>query len=490
MKNENNLQKFHNKAIYDYSLREIWPQEVLTESKLLSDEKINSEDFNELPFVTIDGEDAKDFDDAIFCKLIPDGFKLYVAIADVSFYVKENSAIDMEARARATSTYMFRKVLPMLPEKLSNDLCSLKEGVLRKTLIVKINFDKAGNIEKYTFHRSEIKSCARLTYNKVEDFLENKINLNGEEYKESLDSAKILMSKLLERRAERGALDFELDEPYMRFDREGKIQELKNRTRLMSHKLIEEFMLSANICAADFLNKNYSQGIYRVHDYPENYKIDRLSQILKRRNINWEGSIEDVDNLNIFIKNLSKRSDKSILNAVVLQSMQRAEYSTKEIGHFGLKYKKYTHFTSPIRRYPDLIVHRMIIAKLNKLNYEIEDLDDLLMHCSERERSSEFASKQVQQNMLCSYAANFRGQIFDGFITGVKDFGVFVDIPKLYTSGLLHITELPKDNYKYNARDKILSGKRRANTFCLGDKISVGIDYVMELEGKISLFYV
>jgi len=154
----------------------------------------------------------------------------------------------------------------------------------------------------------------------------------------------------------------------------------KIKTYLIDNKLIEKFMLSANICAADFLNRNYSQGIYRVHDYPENYKIDRLSQILKRRNINWEGSIEDVENLNIFIKNLSKRSDKSILNAVVLQSMQRAEYSTKEIGHFGLKYKKYTHFTSPIRRYPDLIVHRMIIAKLNKLNYEIEDLEDLLVH--------------------------------------------------------------------------------------------------------------
>jgi len=214
-----------------------------------------------------------------------------------------------------------------------------------------------------------------------------------------------------------------------KIDRDENVIDVIDRSRLTSHKLIEEFMLAANIVAADFLEKNCKKGIFRVHGNPESIKIDRLSQTLKRRSINWQGDIEDIQNLPFFLEKIQNRKDASILNTLILQAMQRAEYTTENIGHFGLKYKKYTHFTSPIRRYPDLLVHRLIIATLSNEAVEDQELQGLLEYCSAQEKSAEFASKQVIQNLLCEYAANFKGKSFKGFITGVKDFGLFVDVP-------------------------------------------------------------
>jgi Exoribonuclease R len=248
-------------------------------------------------------------------------------------------------------------------------------------------------------------------------------------------------------------------------------------------------MLAANIVAADFIEKNLDHGVYRVHETPESIKIDRLSQTLKRRGINWHGNNEDIQNLSNFLQKISSRKDASILNTLILQSMQRAEYKTKNKGHFGLRFDRYTHFTSPIRRYPDLLVHRMIISILNKDKINTESLEEVLEYCSQKERDAEFASKQVIQNLLCEYANNFRGKNFSGFVTGVKDFGLFVDIPDLFTSGLLHVNDLPDDFYRYNARNQTLDGRKRGNRFSLGDEIKVFIGDIKELEGKISLYY-
>ena len=248
-------------------------------------------------------------------------------------------------------------------------------------------------------------------------------------------------------------------------------------------------MLAANISAADFLSYYPEQGIYRNHEHPESLKIERLSQVLKNRGINWNGDKEDINNLGTFINKVHKREDASILNMLILQSMQRAEYSTINKGHFGLKFAKYTHFTSPIRRYPDLLVHRLIIASLDQKEFNFDGLQLTLEDCSIKEKSAEFASKQVIQNLICNYVKQFSGKNFSGYVTGVKEFGLFVEIPKLFTSGLLHVNDLPNDYYRYNARHHCLDGKRRGNKFSLGDRIDVFIGDVKELEGKISLYY-
>ena len=403
--------------------------------------------------------------------------------------MKTPSSIDKEASKRTTSVYFPQKVIPMLPENLSNELCSLKPNKRRRALCIEIDFDKDGVINKYQFKRGIIKSSARLTYSQVEKFyLDEYQGLEGS-YVDSLESSFFLCKKLIAQRKMRGALDFEISEPAINLDKEKKIKSLYQRKRLFSHKLIEELMLAANIVAADFIEKNFDHGIYRVHEMPESVKIDRLSQILKRRGINWHGNVEDVQNLSSFLQKISKRKDASILNTLVLQSMQRAEYKTKNKGHFGLKFDRYTHFTSPIRRYPDLLVHRMIISILDKKKINTDLLEEVLEYCSKKERDAEFASKQVIQNLLCEYANKFRGKNFSGFITGGKDFGLFVDIPDLFTSGLLHVNNLPDDYYRYNARNQTLDGRRRGNKFSLGDEIKVFIEDIKELEGKISLYY-
>ena len=484
------ISDYHNKAINDYGLNSNWPEKVLIESKVIEDKF--TEDSNELekfPFITVDGEDAKDFDDAIYCSATNDGFHLKVAIADVSYYVKTGSSIDKEASKRTTSVYFPQKVIPMLPENLSNELCSLKPNKRRRALCIEIDFDKDGIINKYQFKRGIIKSSARLTYSQVEKFYLNEYQGLEGPYIDSLESSFHLCKKLIAQRKVRGALDFDISEPAINLDKEKKIKSLHQRKRLFSHKLIEELMLAANIVSADFIEKNFDHGIYRVHEAPESLKIDRLSQILKRRGINWHGNSEDVQNLSNFLHKISKRKDASILNTLVLQSMQRAEYRTKNKGHFGLKFDQYTHFTSPIRRYPDLLVHRMIISILDKKKINTDLLEEVLEYCSKKERDAEFASKQVIQNLLCEYANNFRGKNFSGVITGIKDFGLFIDIPDLFTSGLLHVKNLPDDFYRYNARNQTLDGRRRGNKFSLGDEIKVFIEDVKELEGKISLYY-
>lgn len=482
------LQDFHSKALSDYGIEDVWPEAALKAAKIASEQLTDQKDYLEdFPFITIDGEDAKDFDDAIFCTFNDEGFHLKVAIADVSFFVRDASPLDAEAARRTTSVYMPKKVVPMLPERLSNELCSLQPNKRRRCLCVEINFDKDGHIINYKFHRGVIKSVARLTYTEVEKQISG--GLTESNYKKSLEASFALFNKLTINRGYRGALDFSINEPFLETDSTGAVQSIKSRTRLNAHKLIEEFMLAANISAADFLSHHAEQGVYRIHEHPESLKIERLSQVLKNRGINWNGEREDIDNLSHFINKLNKRDDASILNMLILQSMQRAEYSTLNKGHFGLRFDKYTHFTSPIRRYPDLLVHRIIIATLSNESYDFNGLQETLEDCSIKEKSAEYASKQVIQNLICNYVKQFTGKNFSGYVTGVKEFGLFVEVPKLFTSGLLHVNDLPNDFYRYNARHHCLEGKRRGNRFSLGDRIDVFIGDVKEFEGKISLYY-
>ena len=483
------IEDFHNKAINDYQIKSDWSQEALTEAKLINSDIKKDASFLDYPFVTIDGEDAKDFDDAIYCELIDEGFNLKVAIADVSHYVKEDSHLDFEAMNRATSTYFPRKVIPMLPEKLSNEVCSLQPNKFRRVLYADIKLDKDGHVQAYQFKRGMIKSVARLTYNEVEGFIDNKFEGLEGAYQQSLTASYLLFQKLLKLRAYRGALELDIAEPVLNMNNQGFVQKLTSRRRLVAHQLIEEFMLVANVCAANVLKKNFPQSVFRNHDYPESLKIDRLSQSLKKRGLNWEGTAENINNLPKLLERLKSRPDKSTLHMMVLQSMQRAAYEPECKGHFGLKYDEYTHFTSPIRRYPDLIVHRLLKSIIDKNLNVIENLEEILEHCSAKERDAEFASKQVIQCLICCHCKQFIGQNFKGYISGVKDFGLFVDIPELFTTGMLHVSELPSDRYNFNARSQSLDGRRRGNKFTHGDKIDVYIGEISELEGKISLYY-
>ena len=305
MSSPNTLQDFHNKALVDYGITDSWPEAVLKEAKVKKENIEKEKDILEaLPFVTIDGEDAKDFDDAIFCKFSDTGFHLKVAIADVSFYVREGSALDLEAAKRTTSVYMPKKVVPMLPEKLSNELCSLQPNKRRRCLCIEMDFDKDGHISSYKFHRGIIKSVARLTYTEVENQLIN--GVVDSKYAESLKAAITLFNKLIINKGYRGALDFTIAEPFLQTNSDGDIKHIDDRKRLNSQKLIEEFMLAANISAADFISQYAKEGVYRNHEHPESLKIQRLSQILKNRGINWNGNIEDIDKISAFILKLNK----------------------------------------------------------------------------------------------------------------------------------------------------------------------------------------
>ena len=274
------LQDFHAKALADYGINDCWPEAVLKEAKTKKENISKEKDVLEtFPFVTIDGEDAKDFDDAIFCEFSDNGFHLKVAIADVSFYVKESSALDLEAAKRTTSVYMPKKVVPMLPEKLSNELCSLQPNKRRRCLCIEMDFDKDGYIRSYKFHRGIIKSVARLTYTEVENQIIN--GVKNSDYAKSLKAAIALFNKLFINKGYRGALDFTISEPFIQTNSNGDIKHIDDRKRLNSHKLIEEFMLAANISAADFISQYAKEGVYRIHEHPESLKIQRLSQVLK-----------------------------------------------------------------------------------------------------------------------------------------------------------------------------------------------------------------
>ena len=487
-------------------------------------------DLRDIPLVTIDGEDARDFDDAVYCEPVKIGrqkaYRLLVAIADVSHYVKPNDAIDEDALLRSTSVYFPRRVIPMLPEKLSNGLCSLNPNVDRLTLVCDMLISMDGEVTAYQFYPAVIHSAARFTYTEVAAILGN---TKGPEANKRLTLVPHLLhlyecfQVLLKARHRRGAIDFETTETYIVANAAGKIEKILPRTRNDAHKLIEECMLAANVCAAGLLAEFEHLGVYRIHAGPTKEKLTQVRNFLRQVGLNLMGgdtpSASDYAQL---MERIKGRPDSQLLQTMLLRSMQQAVYSPDNIGHFGLSYDAYAHFTSPIRRYPDLLTHRAIKAILLGKKYEPKGIDTSVLntsvsnaarkqmavdraagkervqkeatiwdmlgtHCSANERRADEASRDVEAWLKCYYMKSKLGEEFTGTISGVTQFGLFVQLDEMFVEGLVHITELGADYFQFDDARHELRGERSGKRYQLTDKVKVVVSRVDIDARKIDL---
>lgn len=474
-------------AIRSHNLPYQWPETVVAEAQKFSaevnlDEIDDYQDLRHIPFVTIDGEDAKDFDDAVFCRKntqrFHKGWKLYVAIADVSYYVKPGSALEIEAQNRGNSVYFPNKVLPMLPETLSNGLCSLKPHVDRLALVCEMDINSDGSLNRYKFYEAIIHSQARLTYNQVSEILDNPPQESNKMY-EDLKQFQELFKKLLYQRQLRGAIDFDSVETKILFGEKGKIERIVPLHRKISHRMIEEAMLIANVCAAQYLEKSKLPILYRIHSGPEPQRLLALRDFLKPFNLRLSGGAKPkAKDYAKLLERIDDRPDAHLLETVLLRSLRQALYSPDNVGHFGLAYEAYTHFTSPIRRYPDLLVHRAIKHLVHKKNkkkfiYNESFMNQIGQQCSATERRADLATRDAVDWLKCEYMLNKQGQIFPGIISDVTGFGVFVELNDIYIQGLLHITALKNDYYRYDATNHLLEGRKSGQIYRLGDAIEV-----------------
>lgn len=487
-------------------------------------------DLRDIALVTIDGEDARDFDDAVYCEPCKVGrekaYRLLVAIADVSHYVKPNDAIDEDALLRSTSVYFPRRVIPMLPEKLSNGLCSLNPNVDRLTLVCDMVISLDGEVTAYQFYPAVIHSAARFTYTEVAAILGN---TKGPEAHKRMPLVPHLLHLyevfqiLLKARHRRGAIDFETTETYIVANAAGKIEKILPRTRNDAHRLIEECMLAANVCAASLLQEYEHFGVYRIHAGPTKEKLTQVRNFLRQVGLNLTGgdspSASDYAQL---MEKIKSRPDSQLLQTMLLRSMQQAVYSPDNIGHFGLSYDAYAHFTSPIRRYPDLLTHRAIKAILQGKKYEPKGIDTSILnttisnaarkqmaadraagkerpqkeqtiwdmlgtHCSANERRADEASRDVEAWLKCYYMKSKLGEEFTGTISGVTQFGLFVQLDEMFVEGLVHITELGADYFQFDEARHELRGERSGKRYQLTDKIKVVVSRVDIDARKIDL---
>jgi ribonuclease R len=487
----NNLKSTISQVIEENLISTEWSDAVNTEVKNLN---LNTndhprKDLTKVPFVTIDGADAKDFDDAVFCNLNDSGFLLNVAIADVAELVNEDSYLDQEAKKRGTSIYFPSKVIPMLPEKISNNLCSLVPDEIRNVLVSEINFSLDGSIKSYKFFQAKIVSHKRMTYAEVEEYVKNNNSNVSKKIKTSLDALNLLTKNLLVKRSQRKALEIEGNEPILSIDEDGKVSSIDLPRRLYAHQMIEESMLAANVCAANFMHKHYKFGVYRVHEKPEELKLESLKSFFSLKGFSSQNKDTPLALINKCLQFSSKNKLNKVLQTVVLQSLKRAEYSIKEIGHFGLQLDRYSHFTSPIRRYPDLMAHRLIKNIINKGNLDInkDKIEEICGEMSELERNAEKSSRQVVQQMICHHLKKYIGHEFSSTVTGITDFGLFAEIDNFYVSGLIHVADLPGDRYFYDKDANLLKGKRTGRVYRLGQDIKIKIMNVLPSERKITL---
>ncbi|MGE3920626.1 MAG: ribonuclease R [Gammaproteobacteria bacterium] len=479
-------------AIRSWALRSEWPDDVKTETQCLTEvvaepDKRKRVDLRTKPFVTIDGEDAKDFDDAVYCeKRSRGGWLLYVAIADVSHYVKPNTALDLEAKERGNSVYFPSRVIPMLPEVLSNGLCSLKPNCDRLSLVCEMTISAKGKMTGYEFYEAVIHSHARMTYKNVAAILVEHHKARRKQYAKLLpylENLYALYKILHEKRAARGALDFDSIETKVVFGANRKIKEIVPVIRNDAHRLIEECMLMANVAAANFLEKNEIHSLYRIHEGPSPDKLADVRKFLAEVGLSLRGgdnpSPKDYARL---LEDTEGRPDQYLIQTVLLRSLSQAIYTPENKGHFGLSYTAYTHFTSPIRRYPDLIVHRAIKhvlqRKSKKKFYDLNTLSKLGEHCSITERRADEASRDVLSWLKCEYMKDRVGEEYDGIITGVTSFGLFVELKDIYVEGLLHVTSLNNDYYIYDSTKHRLRGERTGKNYRLADPIKVRINRV------------
>ncbi len=438
-------------------------------------------DLRDLPFVTIDGEDARDFDDAVFCEpLEKNKWRVLVAIADVAHYVKPDTALDTEAQLRGNSVYFPSRVIPMLPEKLSNELCSLKADCERLTMVCEMILDANGNMLEYHFDNAVIFSKARLTYTQVAAELngENTIDLG---LKKSIQNLHELFKVLFKQRQLRGAIDFETVETQILFDQDGKIDRIVQRHRNVAHRIIEEMMLLANQTTAHFLEKSALPTIYRVHDLPDDAKLFALRDFLNAFGLKLTGGDKPTAlDYGKLLEKVAGRPDAHLIQTVMLRSMRQAIYTVENRGHFGLSYEGYCHFTSPIRRYPDLLIHRALkhaIAKrkASKFMYDLEKMESIAEHCSQTERRADKATRDATDWLKCDYMQDKVGETFDGIISDVTGFGIFVELKEIYVQGLLHVTALQNDYYQYDPAHHLMRGKASNKTYRLGDSIRVTV---------------
>ncbi len=434
-------------------------------------------DLRPLPLVTIDGETAKDFDDAVFAEKNGHGWRLVVAIADVSHYVQPASALDREARERGNSVYFPRRVIPMLPEKLSNGLCSLNPEVERLAMVCDMAIDEAGAISDYRFYEAVFRSHARLTYDQVWSWLSAAAQPESDAHRRlqpQLKDLHALFKVLVAARGKRGAIDFETIETMMLFNEQGKIDNIVPVHRNDAHRLIEECMLAANVCASGFLQANRQPCLYRIHEGPTPEKLTALRNFLKEFGLALGGGDDPTaGDYAALLESIKPRPDAQLLQTVMLRSLRQAQYSPDNVGHFGLSYEHYTHFTSPIRRYPDLLVHRAIKSVLAGSAYSPGKWDEIGAHCSMTERRADEATRDVTNWLKCYYMRDRIGETFAGTIAAVVPFGVFVALDEVYVEGLVHVSELGEDYFQYDSVRHQMLGGRTAKRYRLGDRLRV-----------------
>ena len=503
-------------AIRSHGIPWEWPEAVVDEAgrleaEPLEEDKQNRVDLRKLPFVTIDGEDARDFDDAVYCeKRTLGGWRLWVAIADVSHYVRPGSALDEEAAHRGNSVYFPEKVVPMLPEALSNGLCSLKPAVDRLAMVCEMELSRAGKPSKYTFYEAVIHSHARLTYTQVGEVLEKGSHPDVDKRRvPDLKRLHRLYKVLRAARDKRGAIDFETVETRIIFNEQRKIEAIVPVIRNDAHKLIEECMLSANVAAADFFEANGVPMLYRVHEGPTEEKLENLRKFLGELGLDLAGGLKPTPlHYQRLLQQIEEREDAHVIQTMLLRSLRQAVYQAENGGHFGLHYPAYAHFTSPIRRYPDLLVHRGIrrVIRAQKKGqgvqrvrgaspipmgsifpYDIQAIATYGAHCSMTERRADDATREVQAWLKCEYLQDHVGDEFNGVVSAVTNFGLFVELEGIYIEGLVHITALPSDYYNFDASHQRLLGERSGRSFQLGGRVRVQVARVDLDDKKIDL---
>ena len=484
-------------AIQSHQLPHVWSESLLDDIKSLkatvaTKDKADRLDLRDLPLVTIDGDDARDFDDAVYCERTRQGWTLWVCIADVSHYVRPGTALDAAALERGNSVYFPERVIPMLPEILSNELCSLKPKVDRLCMACEISLSKTGEVKSYRFHNALMRSKARLTYTVVSEVLTTG---HAKDVPENLiphiKDMHDLYCILKAARDERGAIDFDMPETKIIFGSDRKIEKIVSTERNDAHRLIEEFMLMANVCAARYLLAAKIPALYRNHAGPTVDKLVDVRKFLGEMGLKLLGGDEpSPQHYAKVLKQAAKRNDANLIQMVMLRSLAQAAYQSENQGHFGLAYEAYTHFTSPIRRYPDLLVHRAIKHILAKgkpktFLYDADKMAKFGGHSSMTERRADDATRDVTSWLKCEFMLDKVGQSFDGIISGVNAFGLFVTLKDIFVDGLVHITALKNDYYHFDPIHHRLSGERTGTMYCIGDSMRVRVARVNLDDRKI-----
>ncbi len=469
-----------------YGLSTTFPEAVVSEAddvptEVSEKDREGRTDLRSKINFTIDGETARDFDDAVGIERTEQGYKLYVSIADVSHYVKPGTRLDAEAYQRATSVYFPDRCIPMLPEALSNEICSLKPKVDRLAMTAELDFDKSGGEIGATFYESVIKSTERLTYTKVKGILKDKDPELIEQYlniHEDLLVMQELAELLAKRRAKDGSIDFDLPEPQIILDMEGRVEDIVRSERNLAHRLIEDFMLAANRAVARLFTGKRVPAIFRVHESPEETKVSEFRDFIKTFGFEIKGEATPKSFQKV-LQAAAGTSEERLINHVLLRSMRQAVYSEVNAGHFGLAFKDYTHFTSPIRRYPDLIVHRIlkdVIANTySKARQEqmAAWLPEAGLHTSAQERKAMEAEREIVDLKKAQFMQDKVGEVFPGFISGVTSFGIFVELKEFFVEGLVHITTLTDDYYNFIDKEHCLIGEHTGLVLRLGAEVEV-----------------